>query len=177
MSDALFDQIMAEMDPFKKIVAYLPGFKGYIERQNRRDADKLVRETVANRFEQQWGRISALQREFISSGDLAYVDDLEQAAIKLRTFADRVRRATRGYSGWFDAIKINEQDLAKLYAYDAAMLGLAEEIGRAVDHVQASVGSDGLPAALRHLINLAQQCIDTFDRREEVFLALGQSSS
>jgi hypothetical protein len=177
MSDQIFGKIASDMDPFKKILSYIPGFKGYVERQNRRDADKLLRETIAERFEQQWGRISAIQREFISSGDIAYVDDLEAAAIKLRTFADRVRRATRGYSGLFDAVKINEQELTQLYAYDATMLGLADEVGRAVDNVEASVGGDGLPAALRNLRNISQQCIDVFDRREEVFLGSGQSQS
>jgi hypothetical protein len=174
MSDQFLGKVTSDLDPFKKILSYIPGFKGYMERQSRRDADKLLRETVANRFEQEWGRISALQREFISSGDIAYVDDLEAAAIKLRTFADRVRRASRGYSGLFDAVKINEEELARLYEYDAAMLGLADEVGRAVDNVEASVGSDGLPAALRNLKVVTQQCIDVFDRREETIISAGQ---
>jgi hypothetical protein len=117
MSDQFVGKVTSDLDPFKKILSYIPGFKGYIERQSRRDADKLLRETVAERFEQQWGRISALQREFINSGDIAYVDDLEAAAIKLRTFADRVRRATRLF--WsFDAVMINGEELARLCEYD-----------------------------------------------------------
>lgn len=174
MSDQFLGKVTSDLDPFKKILSYIPGFKGYMERQSRRDADKLLRETVADRFEQEWGRISALQREFISSGDIGYVDDLESSAIKLRTFADRVRRASRGYSGLFDAAKINEEELGRLYEYDASMLGLADEVGRAVGNVEASVGSDGLPAALRNLRVVTQQCIDVFDRREEAILGSGQ---
>ena len=170
MSDHIFDKVQSDMDPFKKILSYIPGFKGYMERQARRDSDKLLRETVAARFEQQWGRISAIQRDFISSGDIQSVDDLEAAAIKLRTFADRVRRATRGYSGLFDAVKINETELLQLYQYDSQMLALSDEVGRAIDNVEASVGADGLPAALRNLKNVSQQCIDVFDRREEAIL-------
>jgi hypothetical protein len=137
MTDNLFDKIKDEMDPFKKILSIIPGFKGYMERQARRDSDKLLRETIADRFEQQWERISAIQRDFIASGDIQYLDDLEGAAIKLRTFADRVRRATRGYSGLFDAVKINEEELQQLYLYDSQMLELAEEVGRAIDNVEA----------------------------------------
>jgi hypothetical protein len=174
MSDQIFQKVGSDLDPFKKILSYIPGFKGYMERQKRRDSDKLLRETVANRFEQQWGRISALQRDLISSGDIAYVDDLEAAAIKLRTFADRVRRATRGYSGLFDAVKINEDELAQLYQYDAAMLDLSDEVGQAIDNVQASIGGEGLPAALRNLQSVAQQCIDVYDRRAEVVFAAPQ---
>jgi hypothetical protein len=177
MTDQLFDTVKSEMDPFKKILSIIPGFKGYMERQARRDSDKLLRDVIADRFEQQWGRISSLQRDLISAGDIALVDDLEAAAIKLRTFADRVRRATRGYSGLFDAVKINEEELARLYEYDAQMLTQAEEVGRAVDNVEASIGSEGLPAAIRNLKTLTQQCIDIFDRREEVILGADQPKS
>ena len=174
MSDQIFDKVSSDLDPFKKILSYIPGFKGYMERQKRRDADALLRQTIADRFEEQWQRISALQRDFISQGEIAHIDELESAAIKIRTFADRVRRATRGYSGLFDAVKINEDELAKLYEYDANMLALADEVGRALDNVEASIGSDGLPAALRNVIKVAQQCIDIYNRREEAFLGSPQ---
>lgn len=173
--DELFGKVSSDMDPFKKILSKIPGFRGYMERQARRDADKLLRESVANLIEEQWQRISTLQRDFISQGEIAYVDDLEAAAIKLRTFADRLRRATRGYSGMFDAVKINEEELAQLYEYDAAMLGLIDEIARAIDNTEASVGTDGLPAAIRHLRTVSQKCIDVYNRREEVVTATNEN--
>jgi len=170
LDDKIFGKVTGDMDPITKILNKIPGFSGYMERQSRRDADKLLRDTIADRFEEQWQRISALQRDFISQGEIAFVDDLEAAAIKLRTFADRVRRATRGYSGLFDAVKINEQELAQIYQYDAALLDLSEEVGRAIDNVATSVGSDGLPASIRHLNTVAGQAIEAFNRREEVVL-------
>ncbi len=170
MSDQIYDKVDSDLDPFKKIASKIPGFGGYIERQKRRDSDKLLRETIADRFDQQYQRISSLQRDLISEGEIGYVDDLEASAIKLRTFSDRVRRATRGYSGLFDAVKINEEELALLYQYDAQMLDLVDEVSRAIDNVEASIGSDGLPASIRHLKSVSQQCIDVYDRREEVIL-------
>lgn len=170
MSDQVYGKVSSDMDPFKKVLSKVPGFSGYMERQARRDSDKLLRDTVADRFEEQWQRVSALQRDFISQGQITYVDDLEAAAIKLRAFIDRVRRATRGYSGLFDAVKINEAELAQLYQYDAALLDQVDEVSRAVDNVEASVGSDGLPAAIRHLSTVAQQCVEAFNRREEAIL-------
>ena len=168
MSDQIYDKVDSDLDPFKRIAGKIPGFGGYIERQKRRDSDKLLRETIADRFDQQYQRISSLQRDLISEGEIGYVDDLEASAIKLRTFSDRVRRATRGYSGLFDAVKINEEELALLYQYDAQMLDLVDEVSRAIDNVEASIGSDGLPASIRHLNGVSQQCIDVYDRREEV---------
>ena len=168
MKDDLYGKIEAEMDVFKKIASKIPGFSGYIERQARRDADKLLRVTLSDRFRELEGRVSGLQRDFISQGEIAYVDDLEAAAIKLRTFSDRVRTAARGYSSMFEAVKINEAELTQIYEYDAAMLDLVDEVGRAIDHVAASIGTDGLQASIRNLETKARECIQVFDRREEV---------
>ena len=169
--DQIFSTVEGDKDFFKKILSYIPGFKGYVERQERRDSDKLLRDTIFHRFRELEGRVSALQREFINNGELAYVDDLEAAAIKLRTFADRVRTAPRGYSSLFAAVKINEDELAKLYEFDANLLASSEEVGRAIDNVQASVGTDGLPAAIRNLETVSQQCVEAYDKRQEVIVA------
>ncbi len=170
LTDQIFGKVTGDMDFFKKILSYIPGFKGYMERQNRRDADKVLRDTIFRRFRELEGRVSEQQREFIGQGELSYVDDLEAAAIKLRTFADRVRTAPRGYSSLFEAVKINENELARLYQYDATLLALSDEIGRAIDNIAASVGTDGLPAAIRNLNTLAQQCVQAYERREEVVI-------
>ena len=171
IKDQLLGTVSGDMDVFKKIASKIPGFKGYIERQTRRDADKLLRDTVALRFRELENRVSALQREFIGSGDIGYVDDLERAALRLRTFSDQIRTAPRGYSGLFDAVKINEEDLARLYEYDNAFLDSVDEVNRAIDNVQASVGTDGLPASIRNLDTITGQCVEAYSRRQEVVAA------
>jgi len=168
IKDSIFSNVTGDMDIFKKIASKIPGFKGYVERQSRRDSDKLLRDTIFSRFRELEGRVSTLQTDFISQGEIAYVDDMEKAAIRLRTFADRVRTAPRGYSSLFEAVKINQEELAKLYEYDATLLDMADEVGRAIDNVQSSVGTDGLAAAIRNLQSVSQSCIEAYDRREEV---------
>ncbi len=175
MSD-LFDQVTSSADIFTKLLAKIPGFDGYIERQNRRAADKLLRDTVANEFEEVWKRISTIQADLVSQGGLEYVDDIEKAAIKYRQFIDRVRNAAYGYSGVFDAVKINEAELAKIYQYDLSMLSLVDEANRAVDTVEASIGTDGLPAAIRNLRTVATQAVDVYNHRSEIVLAQNQAS-
>ncbi|GAP17768.1 hypothetical protein [Levilinea saccharolytica] len=169
MSD-LFERVTGDQDIFKKLLSKIPGFSGYIERSNRRQADQILRQAVAQRYEDQWQRISGLQRDLISTGGIAYVDDMEAAAIKLRQFIDRVRTASYGYSGFFDAVKINEEELAQVYQYDLALLDAADEVKNAVDNVETSMGTDGLPAAIRHLTAIAQQSVDAYNRRSEVMI-------
>jgi hypothetical protein len=169
-----FEKVTSQVDPFKKLVGYIPGFGGYVERQNRRDADKLVRDTVARRFEEQWKRVSQLQSDLVSAGMIKYVDDLEKAAIQLRTFIDRITTAARGYSGLFDAVKINEKELTALYQFDLAFFDLAEQVKGAVDNVEASLGDENaLPAAIRNLTSLSRLAIETYDRRSEAFTRSG----
>jgi hypothetical protein len=168
IEDQVYQKITNSMDIFKKIGSKIPGFKGYVERQNRRDSDKLIRDTIYRRFRELESRISDLQVEFINQGLIEYTDDLEKAALRLRTFADRVRTAPRGYSSLFEAVKINEPELAKLYAYDAALLDKTDEVEHAIDNIQSSVGTDGLPAAIRNLQTVSKECIKAYDRRQEV---------
>ena len=168
IKDELFQKVTGDMDFFKKIASKIPGFKGYVERQNRRDSDKLIRDTIHRRFRELEGRVSGLQTDFITSGDIQYVDDLERAALRLRTFADRVRTAPRGYSSLFEAVKINEKELEKLYEYDVTLLDKGEEIDRAIDDIESSIGTDGLPAAIRNLQTLSKECVKAYDRRQEV---------
>jgi hypothetical protein len=167
MSD-FFEKVTSQTDPFKKLIGFIPGFGGYIERQNRRDADKLLRDTVALRFEELWKRTSNLQTELVSNGSIQYVDDLEKAAIQLRTFIDKISTAPRGYSGLFDAVKINEKELEALYQFDLAFFELAEQVGRALDNVEASLADESaLPAAIRNLTSLSRLAVETYNKRTE----------
>lgn len=175
MSD-LLGKVTDEQDVFKKLLGKIPGFKGYIDRNNRRMADKLLRETIANRFDSFGQRISGLQRDLISQGGLAWVDDLEASALKLRQFMDRIRTATYGYAGFFDAVKVNSDELAKIYAYDLALMDAGDEVERAIDNVEASIGTDGLAAAIRDLTRRSQDCVAAFDKRSEVILTSSQPS-
>jgi len=174
MSD-IFDKVSGQMDVFKKLASHIPGFSGYVERQNRRAADKLLRESVAARFEELWTRTSELQTMMVNEGMIALMDDMEQAAIKLRTFADKIKTASYGYTGFFDAVKINEAELGQLYQYDLTFYEVAEQIGQALDNVEASMGDEeGLKAAIRNLISLSREAVTTFERRYEMINGGGQ---
>jgi hypothetical protein len=173
--DEFFEKVKSQQDPFRRLASMIPGFGGYIERQNRRDADKLLRDTVARRFDEQWKRASQLQVDMVSQGMITYVDDMERAALQLRTFIDKLSTAPRGYSGLFDAVKINEKELEAIYQYDAAFFELAEQVGRAIDNVEASLGDEAaLPAAIRNLTSLSRMAVETYNRRSEVVIGDGK---
>jgi hypothetical protein len=164
----LYDKLKDSQGLLGKIASMIPGFNGYKDRETRREADKILRDTIANRYGEQLARVSNLQVQLISGGGIEYVDDLQDAATRLQRFVDMTRTAARGYGGLFDSVKINEPELAKLYQFDLALLENVSQVAAAVDNVEASMGGDGLPAAIRHLSTVVGDINTTFERRKEV---------
>jgi hypothetical protein len=111
----------------------------------------------------------------VSNGMITYVDDMEKAAIQLRTFIDKISTAPRGYAGLFDAVKINEKELQAIYQFDAAFFDLADQVAHGLDNVEASLGDkDALPAAIRNVISLARMAVETYNRRSEAVTGSGK---
>jgi len=65
-------------------------------------------------------------------------------------------------------VKIKEDDLAQVYQFDNQLLGLGETVAHAIDNVESSIGTDGLPAAIKNLTTVAQSCVETFNQRSDV---------
>ncbi len=172
MSD-LFDRVISQRDALTKLIAKIPGFKGYAERADRRYADKLLRESIAEKFQGLWQRLSAVQRDLVIAGNLEVMDEIDIASSKLRQFIDRIKTAAYGYSGFFDTVKVNEPELEKVYQYDLTLVTLADEVTNAIDNLEASIDTDGFPASIRNLNQKAQDCLDAFNQRAEV-MKLGQ---
>ena len=165
-----YDKIKDSRGLLGKIASVIPGFSGYMNRETRRDADKMMRETIANRYSEQLARISQLQVQLVSSGGIDWVDDVQDAYTRLQRFIDMVRTAAYGYSGLFAAVNVNEDALAKLYQFDLALLENVSKVAAAVDNVEASVGGDGMAAAVRHLSSVMVEANTTFERRKEVLM-------
>lgn len=148
MGSNLTDQLKNDRGGFSKVLSHIPGFHGYMEKETRRDADKIIRDTLATRFDQQLTRITNLQSDLVDNGGLDYVDDAEGASVKLRTFIARVQTAPRGYGGLFDPVHVREEQLDQLYNFDAQLLGEVDHVSSAIDGVYAAMNpAPAAPAA------------------------------
>jgi len=175
MTDPM-DKVTEGKDLLGKLQNSVAGFIGYYDRERRRDADKLLRDTVADRYEEQWNRVSAIQAQMVGAKMLQYVDDAETAAIKLRTLVDRVRGAPRGYAGFFNAVRVNQDELDSLYQYDLELLEYADRVREAVDGLEAAMSNaEEVPAAIENLVSVASKATRAYDRRSEVVLGEQES--
>ena len=160
-------QIEEGRGKLKELLRKIPGFKGYIEMEDRRTADKMVRNAVADRFQEQLDRLTGVMSEFVDRGDLEYMDKLEGVAVKIRTFIDKIRHAVYGYSGFFDAIKIDQDKLDKLYGYDQALLDGIDGISETLDNLASAVESDKIKSLIASLTQQAADMVTKANQRVE----------
>lgn len=164
-------KVEESLSGFEKFVKKIPGYKGYKEKELRRESDKLLRMQVAAAFDEQRQKLQELQVQLINEAQIEFLDDLERAVMKLQILVDRIRTASYGYAGLFDAVKVKEKELDALYEFDNQMLDLVDEIATQVDKVTSALGSkEGVGVAIAELVLLVEQAGQTFGRRRDVIL-------
>ncbi len=155
----------------EKLMKGIPGYRGYKEKEVRREADKLLRMHLARQFEEQRGRLSEVQVQLTDKGQLAAVATLERAMMKLQLLIDRLKTASYGYAGWFDAVKVGEKELDTLYAFDNALADGVAQVAKAIDGLAAAATKDEDPTAMANdLVATLEQINGTFSKRQDVIL-------
>lgn len=168
----LTEKVQASRNKVEQLLAQVPGFKGYKQKETRREADKLLRSHVAREYEALLRRINALQRDLSEAGELRLVLQLDRATVKLQMLADRIKTASYGYAGVFDAIKVEEEVLDALYTFDLAMLDGVARVSDALDALATSGGdSSALTTGVQALVALLDELNNTFSKRQDVILA------
>ena len=167
----IYEKVKDSRTALEKLTDFIPGWGGYQERQTRRKADQLLRQTLAEKLAGQRQRLDVAQKDLINHGKMDLLDDIGSAVTQLQTFIDRVRLASYGYSGLFDAAKINEAELEQMYNFDAALFEYVERLDAANDRLREAIPSgEGLVETIRIIQDICREANSTFDQREHVIL-------
>ena len=145
---SILDKARAGQNFLEQIANAIPGFKGYREKELRRDADKLQREHLASQLEQAKKTLDRISHEITRSGSLDAMNDVESARKKLDKAVARIRYADRGYAGFFDAIKVGEQALERVYQFDLGLLSDVQAVQGAAQSGDAKAAVAGMLASL-----------------------------
>ncbi len=152
----------------------IPGYGGYADRERRRDADKAHREQLADRLRATKQPLNDVIRELTSSGHLSKVGAADRIAKKIDKAEQRLRFATYGYTGFFDAVEINAPQLDAIYQFDLALVEQIEEIARLVSEYQNKVADesylptelDGAVDKFNHTLDERTRVLDNFRQTE-----------
>ena len=157
----------------ESILRKIPGFRGYLEQEYRRDSDHLAREWLADRLDACKAGVDRYQQSLLDAGKIDFLDDCERVRTRLDTLSSRVRGAVRGYSGLFDFVRVDEELLDQVYDVDLTLVDEAEWLLKATDELLVS--DDDPPKAIDEFLKRVEALHQQFDRRSEILEGLGPS--
>jgi len=163
----------------QKLLARIPGFRGYTERADRRTADTMLRDHIAGELTKRINRFASIEKALIDSdGGLSHMSKSREAKTRLQTYRDRVAAAAPGYSGFFASVKVNEPELEKIYSFDEAQVRYLDRFDEALTQFENAVNSnEGVAATISALYDLANEANEAFSLREDVLTNLDKSLS
>lgn len=167
----MYDKIEEESTGLGDLLSKIPGFDGYMERSRRREADQLLRTTIASRLEESRLKLSSvhqeLGRDIVKAMD--HAEALGRADTRLMGLIGKIKDAPQGYAGFFDAVKVKEDDLARIYAFDESMLAYSEQISADIDLVEKATLDDGdIDGSIRTLDDTLRDANSAFNARQEI---------
>jgi hypothetical protein len=119
------DKAREKMNAFEKILLKIPGFKGYFEREFRRDADRLQREFIVGQLQKAKINLERIVQAVSRQKNLDRLTEYDLLARSIQKTCSEIRYADQGYSGFFDLVKIKEAELDAVYRLDGEMADLA----------------------------------------------------
>lgn len=160
----------------EKLAGQIPGYHGYKEKEMRREADKLLRMHISERFQEQRTKLSNVQNQLASEGKLEDLGLLERVMLQLQLLIDRLKVAEYGYAGLFDAVRVKEEQLDALYVYDSALTSSVDQLAEKMDKLAiAAMSGEELRPLANDTLLLLQELNTTLDRRKDVILRVGES--
>lgn len=131
-------KISEQRNPLERLLMKVPGFRGYLDREARREADKLLRDHGAVRLE----RVVRELHEIAANSALDQLDDLHELINEVEKLRAELRFADRGYSGFFDEVKLDATPaLDAVYEKDERIVEQIEQITAQVADVEFQAAS------------------------------------
>jgi hypothetical protein len=111
----------------ERLELIVPGFKGYKEKEIRREQDKSLRIRMVRALEGSKYDIVGMEEEY--PDELDKIKELEALLARIQKLEDKIEHADYGYAGFFDLNHIDEETLDEIYQHDLKMFDLIDQIG------------------------------------------------
>ena len=152
----LYDRIVSQRGSLERLVARIPGFRGYQDKAARRKADRMIRDFIAGEIDKRVSRMVQIEKRILDEAGLSYMSKTRSAKDKMQMYQDRIKAAAPGYLAMWEANKIGAEELEKLYSFDENQIRYADQFDKALDALDAAVtAKEGINEALAALDQLA----------------------
>lgn len=151
----------------ERIALYIPGYRGYRQKNLRRDEDRAVRQLVGKVIDN--AKIDVKNAQRATAGDLNAMRDSERLYSKLDRYSIDVKKAVNGYSAWHDSVKILESELDAVIAWDAALIDDVENLKAQTEMMSRNADcGQSIGADLKLVERTVDKMIDDFRQRDNV---------
>ncbi len=155
----------------KKIQNFVPGFRGYRRREDLRDADRMLRAQIAGHLGSVRQGLEDSRSLIIGGWNSKELELLGGVISQLKKVEGQVAHAETGYSGFVADIEVKEDQIFRLYDFDASMIDLIGEMRASLDVIRTSLASHDSVQAQRDILGmrtLINNFESQFDRRLRV---------
>ncbi len=152
----------------------LPGYKGYREREDSRNSDKLLREFLSRRLKEARGSLDEATVFLSKQGDLDLLSGVEKLTQTLSRVTDRLRYANYGFTGrWFGKDKIDVERLEKVHRFDEQLAEGVEKLCAQLRALPGSGDKNEVRSSVESLILAARDLDSALNERENILRAVG----
>lgn len=155
----------------ESVLRIIPGFRGYLEKEYRRESDYLARKWIADRLQKSKSGLDDCLHQLVNSGEIDLLPECERLRSRLDRVVSRIRGEVRGYSAFFEFAKVKEDLLDDVYDHDASLMADADKLG---DRLEKLADGPALTSPdVRDLLDSVDDLERKFDRRGEMLNGLG----
>jgi hypothetical protein len=165
------DRVEEDRGILKKIQNYVPGFRGYRRREDLRDADRMLRMQLAQKLSVTRRGLEECRGTLVQSYGSKEIETLGGLIFQFKKVEGAVTHAEMGYSGISADIQVKEEELDKLYEFDAGMLDHIAAITTSIDSLKNALMAADETSAHRDLMSIKARITDfedKFNRRMRV---------
>jgi hypothetical protein len=141
----------------------IPGFRGYRQGEDIREADSFLRIQVADKLKNARLTIENARQGLSNAGQFQTLRDLAPIISDLMGLEGRIRHAEQGYTGISPAVRVNPQQLDRLYEYDYGFAEAADQLNQTIAPLP-SLAMSGNGAGLSTLVTTARGEIAQLDQ-------------
>jgi hypothetical protein len=173
----VLSNVQGQMRLSERIAAFVPGFRGYKEKEIRRESDKLIRNHLTLKLSADKSDLREISQKLADRRYLDVMTDIDRLLAKMDRIVEKINHASYGYSGFFDAVKVKEQNLDDMISFDNKLIDGVTALSTEIDTFKADFASGNLPnlkSRIQILTDKLDALEDTFDGRREVILGVTQ---
>jgi len=170
-----FESTRSQRNALERLGEKIPGFRGFQDRELRRDVDRMLRERLAVEVTRLKGQLRDRARAFTDAGRIGALGGFDRLDRVLDGLSQAIRFSDYGASGLFDAVKVGAEELDRLYQFDLSVFDDLAQL-EALAGALPAPGGDDPAAALDQLEQGAPALAEEWGRRREVLETISGGS-